>query len=243
MRIQGRSYIEYSMIVQRWFLSMSYVMVFNMTDTTTKRQDYVSDAVKDVVSLLATLEELITEPPGRSMPDLRHATHVGSSPSWHSQAAYAVLEATTMSRSLESRMRRSADLPDRPRGGSDHNTVMALDTLPGLSESAGFADTRETVRALRQWVGKARVIIGEVEPMRRLPRDHGGQEPRCPWCQCLTLRQQAYAGILRCINPACRDQEGNRILGRVEIGRYTATPTVVWQDDTMGLPSGETDGD
>jgi hypothetical protein len=211
-----------------------------MPDTAVTRQNYVSGAVKDVVSLLATLEELISEPPGRSMPDLRHATHVGSSPSWHTQAAYAVMEARTMSRTLESRMRKSARLPDRPRGGSDHNTVMALGTLTDLADAVGVGDLQNTVRTLRQWIGQARIIVGEVEPMRRLPREDGAQEPRCPWCRCMTLRQQPYAGILRCINPECRDQDGNRVLGRVEIGRYTATPIVVWQDDTMGLAMDDT---
>lgn len=203
--------------------------------------DQVSKTIKDAISLLATLEELVTEPPSRGSADLRHATHVGSSPSWHQQAAYLVLEIANKARMVESALRLAAGLPDHPRGSSAHNTIQALNALPGLSVAAPQDQVAAGCSVLYRWISRAAVVVGEVEPMRHLPRAPGGQEPRCPWCRFMTLRQQAYAGIVRCINPACRDQDGHRVIGRVEIGRFTAEPVVVWQDDTMGLALGETD--
>jgi hypothetical protein len=177
----------------------------------------------------------VTQPPSRTSADLRHATHVGSSPSWHEQAAYAALELAARARMLETSLRGELGLPERPRGGSTHNTIQAVNALPGLCVGAPQDAVREALDVLNRWIGKARIIVGEVEPLRRLPRDVGGAEPRCPWCDFMTLRQQPYAGLLRCVNPACRDQNGNRVVGRVEFGRLSAQPILVWDSGDVGL--------
>lgn len=207
-------------------------MITNMEDSIV---DQMSDTAQAAISLLATLEELITEPPGRSMPDLRHATHVGSSPSWHQQAAFAVLDIGQLARLTENMLQRCVGLPERHRGSSTHNTILALQALSGLSVAATDHAALDVCGMVQRWIGRARIIVGDVEPLRRLPRTVGEEEPRCPQCHFMTLRQQPYAGLLRCINPACRDQAGRRVVGRVEFGRLSAEPILVWDSGDVGL--------
>lgn len=192
----------------------------------------VSVAVKHAYN---ALEELLPQPGSRGNQLIRPSTLVRAWPSWHTQAAYLVFELHRLVRDHESRLRVIVSGTRARRGGSDRNTFLALDALDALAGAAGPDEVHETLTALTAWLRRAREALGEIEPLSRLPRLPGQSEPRCPWCQRMTLRHQPYAGIVRCINPACRDGDGRRPVGRVEIGRLSCEPLLLWGTGEVGL--------
>jgi hypothetical protein len=181
------------------------------------------------------LEELIVHPVGHGAQLVRPSTLVRAWPAWNTQAAYLVFDLHRLTRDHEDRLRTLVSGTRTRRGSSDRNTFLSLDALPALAFAAGQDEVHETLAALSSWLRRAREALGEVEPLSRLPRLPGQSEPRCPWCQRMTLRHQPYAGIVRCINPACRDTDGNRPLGRVELGRLSCEPLLVWGTGEAGL--------
>ena len=182
-----------------------------------------------------TLEDLVVHPASHGNQLVRPSTLVRAWPAWNTQAAYLVFDLHRMARDHEQRLRDLVSGSRIPRGGSDRNTFLALDALPALAFAAGPDEVHETLTALSAWLRRAREALGEVEPLARLPRQPGESEPRCPWCQRMTLRHQPHAGVVRCVNPACRDTDGNRPLGRVELGRLSCEPLLVWGTGEVGL--------
>lgn len=122
------------------------------------------------------------------------------------------------------------------RGLSDRNTQLSLFSLPDLAVTATDSDVAFVLVKLTGWVERARPVVGETEPLRRVPRIHGYIEPRCPWCGFCTLRCKLAAGFLFCINPSCTDDSGKRPLGTVEVGMTVDEVTLRWQDGTAGIP-------
>lgn len=197
--------------------------------------DLLRAAVVSVKHAYSTLEELVVHPVSRGAQLVRPSTLVRAWPAWNTQAAYLVFDLHRLTRDHEDRLRRLVSGSVMPRGSSDRNTFLSLDTLPDLAFAAGDDEVHETLTALSGWLRRARETLGEVEPLARLPRQPGASEPRCPWCQRMTLRHQPHAGIVRCVNPACRDTDGNRPLGRVELGRLSCEPLLVWGTGEVGL--------
>lgn len=197
--------------------------------------DRLQQAVDTAQRLHAILEDLITKPGSSRNGENRHATVSHSTPPWHAQAAYLIMDLTTLVRDVEIQVRMAIDGPHRPRGGSDHNTQLALRGIPDLAFGVDEETVRLQLRRLEAWCQRARETLGEVEPLHHLPRLMGEEEPRCPWCRRQSLRQQSQAGLVRCVNPSCRDEDGARPMARVEMGRYSAEPILVWQDQTVGL--------
>lgn len=183
----------------------------------------------------STLEDLVHEPRGRATEFVRPTGLAKAWPSWNAQAAYLIFDLRQLARSHENRLQTLASGVARPRGTSDTNTFLALDALPRLAHGVGPDEVYETLNAVSAWLRRARETLGEVEPLVRLPRLPGQPEPRCPWCERMTLRQQPHAGIVRCVNPGCRDSDGRRPLGRVEVGRLSLEPMLVWGTGEVGL--------
>jgi hypothetical protein len=198
--------------------------------------DRLADSVTVTCRVNACLEELIDQPGTRHHAVAAKVTLTGSSPSWHAQAAYLVLDLQRLSRVLENRLRAEVSGTELKRGGSDHNTHLALQALLALAEAASLDATRETWRALDRWCQRGRVTLGEVEPMQRLPRLPGQPEPRCPYCTFATLRYQPLSGLVRCLNPTCLDGHERRPVARVELGPYSGSPILAWADGYTGLP-------
>jgi hypothetical protein len=200
--------------------------------------DLLREAVATAIRVGAALEELIHQPTSR--PGGPRSVLVGSAPSWHAQAAYLVLDLQHLARRLEGELRfKVTDAYRQPRGGSDANTTLALSALVDMAQAVD-RDTRWDVwRRLDAWCLKGRTCLGEFEPLQLLPRKPGKREPRCPYCSRLTLRQQVLAGLVRCVNPACRDDSGHRPVARVTLGRLSAQPILTWRDGTSGVPEGE----
>lgn len=214
-------------------------MYSNTVAQTNERGD-VFDRVRDVSiairHIASVLEDVIHHPTTRRDDVVRRSAFVGSSPSWNAQVAYLIFDLRPLVRSCESRLRfTGTNTVQRPRGGSDENTYLALEALPDLALSAGSGAANEALRDLEAWHHRARLALGEVEPMRRVPRQPGAQEPRCPWCEHLTLRCQVHAGLVKCVNPECLDDTGRQPQGWLEIGRTSGEPMLVWRDGTSGL--------
>jgi len=187
----------------------------------------------------ACLDDLVTDPVQRREDTMRHSTRTGSSPSWNAQAAYLVLELRQLARGAELGLRLRVSGSTQTRGGSDRNTTLALQALPDLAAGiTGDADEDWAWQAwhtLDRWCTRAQLALGEIEPQIRLPRLPGQEEARCPWCRCRTLRYQRQAGLVRCVNPGCEDETGQRPLAQVELGRLSGEPLLVWRDGGVGV--------
>jgi hypothetical protein len=201
--------------------------------------DLLYGVVVDAKRLSATLEELIEHPRQRQATVVRRTSITGSSPSWHAQAAYLVLDLSQLSRRLESDLRNRISEHCVPRGTSDHNTILALEALPALAHTLTREGVWDVWQPLEHWCSRARIVVGEIEPLTLLPRQPGQREPRCPWCRSHTLRYQRYAGTVRCVNPSCADASGHRPIGRIEIGRISGDSLLIWRDGSAGLPDDE----
>jgi len=198
--------------------------------------DQLRETSIDVRRMAAVLEDLIQHPGTRHDDVIRPSVLVGSSPAWNAQAAYLIFDLRQLVRAHESELRSiGTGVSQRPRGGSDQNTYLALEAIVDLAMAAGTELAKKTLYDLKTWHHRARVVLGEVEPLERVPRQPGEPEPRCPWCEMTTLRYQACAGLVKCVNPECRDEDGERPRGRLEIGRTSGEPLLVWQDSTSGL--------
>jgi hypothetical protein len=198
--------------------------------------DRLQAAAADALRVNAALEELIEHPARRPAGVVRRSGVTGSSPSWHAQAAYLVLELQCLARTLERRLHVLVSGHAQRRGGSDRNTALALALLPNLAAACRESDVWEVWRALDAWLQRGRTALGEIEPLALLPRQPGKREPRCPWCYFHTLRYQTQAGLVRCVNPACLDGDGHRPLARVELGRISGSVLLAWRDGSTGLP-------
>lgn len=197
--------------------------------------DLLSDCVERAKRAYSTLEDLLEHPASQGRELVRPSSFVRAWPSWNTQAAYLIFDLRQLTRSHENRLLALGAGTTRERGSSDRNTFLSLDALPKLAYAAGDDEVHETLTAFSSWLRRAREALGEVEPYSRLPRLPGAPEPRCPWCQRMTLRQQPHAGLVRCVNPACVDTDGRRPLARVEVGRLSLEPILVWGTGEVGL--------
>lgn len=196
--------------------------------------DLLTGCVSTSQRVGAALEELIEHPHRHVGGVVRRSVVTASAPPWNSQAAYLVTDLQLLARRLEATLRAYAGA-SLTRGGSDGNTALALQALPNLAPAAPVLVVRDVWFQLDGWCLRGRTALGEVEPLTLLPRLPGQSEPRCPWCRFQTLRYQALAGLVRCVNPECRDFTGMRPVGRIEVGRLSSQPLLVWQDGSMGL--------
>jgi hypothetical protein len=198
--------------------------------------DLLFACVEQAKRAYATLDDLVSQPDQRGGGEFaRPASYARAWPSWNATAAYLTSDLRQLTRLHENRLLARGAGTARHRGASNANTFLSLDALPRLAHAAGQDEVHETLSALSSWLRRAREALGEVEPLTRLPRLPGAPEPRCPWCERMTLRQQPHAGIVRCVNPTCRDTDGRRPLARVELGRLSLEPLLTWTTGEVGL--------
>lgn len=193
------------------------------------------ESVSHALSLNERLESVIAVK-SRVNSGAFHGKVDHSQPPWSAAVANAVLDLHAMSRDAEGRLRASLSLPYRLRGGSSDNTGKALESLLRLSEGAGDAFVRENIRWLDGWCRKASIALNEAEVPRRLPRMEGQGEPSCPFCECRTLRMLPLHGLIRCVNPECRDDKDRKPNARLEYSDHAGEIVLRWQDDIIGLP-------
>lgn len=142
----------------------------------------LAEACGDLQPWLTIVAELIHQPDtqpaiGRTAP--------GSQPPWNSQAANVWTDIHAMARELEANLRYTVTGRYRPRGGSDLNTLRALDAISKLGE----ATTTDIADAAARVVSHHITIIMQLpaidleQPWRRIPGP-------CPRCQRPMLRYQ-----------------------------------------------------
>lgn len=196
--------------------------------------------VDDVAALSGLLERLEAElPEKRKNPYGGHGSGKGGHPpltSWNTQAAMLLLEIHAGVRELETNLQYMISGSLRGRGGSDKNTGKSLANLPALCAGSDYASVMVACKQLERWVWRARMVLGDAEPFSRLPRLPGQGEPACPFCRSAgTLRVRHATGVVVCLRPTCKDGDGNRPQGRVEVGQYSAEPLIAWADGTTGV--------
>ena len=199
----------------------------------------VSDAVDTLTDLLPRLEAEV--PAKKKNPYGGHGSGQGGHPpltSWNSQAAMLILDIHAGVRELETNLRYAVTGVVRSRGGSDGNTARALASLIAMCAAADYAAVVIVCRKLESWAWRARMILGDVEPFARLPRLPGESEPRCPFGDPPhpgTLRVRHATGLVICLHPGCKDSEGNRPQGRIEIGSFSGEPLIAWASGETGV--------
>lgn len=182
------------------------------------------------------LESLVTERSTPAPGPSGGKRKPGSTPPWNKAAADLVFDLRSLARHLEEDLRYRVTGGYVQRGFSDRNTQLSLKALADLSTTAKDADVAVVLVQLSGWVERARPVVGETEPLRRVPRTSGFVEPRCPWCGYCTLRCKLAAGMLFCINPSCTDDQGRRPLGVIEVDVTLRDVVLRWQDSTYGIP-------
>ena len=196
-------------------------------------------AAAELKDLLAELEKILPHrpregfrPPGASGSPSRGGSRLAA---WNTAAAYAILEVHAGVRELEQDMRYRISGSLRQRGGSDSNTLAAIDAVVSLAAGSDDWSLRNALRKLERWGWQARLALGQTEPWTHIPRQPGQRAARCPWCSFATLRMKPLSGLVRCVNPACTDGAGQRPVAKVEFGPGFGEPLLVWQDSSVGL--------
>jgi len=198
----------------------------------------IGDAVGVILILIQRLEDEIPEKAVHPYGSGGLTPRGGHGPlaAWNSQAAMLILEIHQGCRELEQDLKYQVSGHIRTRGGSDGNTTKALEGLPGLVAGLDYAGAQIVAKRLESWAFRARMILGDCEPASRLPRLPGKGELPCPYCGTVgSLRMRSSTGVVTCIRPGCRDGEGNRTMGRMEVGAYSGEMSLVWADGTTGF--------
>lgn len=160
-----------------------------------------------------------------------------SQPPWHAPVANVYLDFHALSRKIERDLRYELGLPARYRGCSDGNTRKALEAAISLCEKADDFAVRVNTREIDNWSRRASIALGLTEIPKRLPRSPGNPEPKCPFCHMRTLRSKWLDGEIYCINPACKDEAGNKPKARMEYSAFVDDWVIMWQDGISGVPA------
>lgn len=182
------------------------------------------------------LENDVAEPVGRNPGSGVGGNSTGSRPPWNSQAAELILDLRIKSRQCEWDFTFQVLGHGTVRGDSDRNTWLALYRVTDLMGAVTDRVVLSALTVFRAWIGRAEVLLGQAEPIRRLPREFGEKEQCCPWCSYRTLRCRSDTGTVFCVNPACRDSDGERpkaVIGVSDGGELT----LLWQDGTHRIPT------
>jgi hypothetical protein len=200
----------------------------------------IADAVTTLIVLIERLEAEVPEKAAHPYGSGGLTPRGGHGPlsSWNTQAAMLVLEMHAGLRELEQDLKYQVSGHIRTRGGSDANTSLALEGLPGLVAGLDYAGAMIVTRKLEGWAFRARLILGDIEPFSRLPRLPGEKAPACPYCKTPdSLRYRPFSGQVRCIKPSCRDTNGEPPAGRLEVGAYSGEASLAWADGMTGVVS------
>lgn len=196
------------------------------------RNDFRSEGVS-AFKLNQELESIIAIK-SKGSGEVFHGKVDHSQPPWNAQAAGLIVELHAWVRRTERLWRDSAGLPVRYRGGSNRNTLKGLEALSGLSEALDDELVREDRAWLTSWCRRAQIILGEKEAVKRLPRNIGEREAKCPWCKRSTLRQRSLEGMIFCIDPRCKDEDGKHPQAYLEC--FKGEWVLRWMDGVLGSP-------
>jgi hypothetical protein len=182
--------------------------------------------------LLDQLETLLAEPVSDPTTGTRARNKATSSEPWHGEASLVVMLIHAGARELEIDLRYRAKLPIRERGGTTANTKKALNAVTRLVAAVPPEVARDAERQLAGWVALARKIrdVDEVDEWVPVPRPRDAPPPECPYCATYTLRMCRRRTEVRCFNPQCHDDDGQRPVARMEYGAVSGEAALVFRD-------------
>ena len=217
----------------------------------TSPADLVAEACDLLATYLPRLERLAPEPDEAAfaVPGMTGRPAAAPLPG-NAQAIYALTGIQASARQLEGVLLYAAGKrragPLAARGGSDANTLKALDAITRLAAAADDDLWRLVMSELEQRLNEARCVpaIDEAQQWRFIPprRDEYGRPvPGCPYCHGYFLKaaldsRGRLSGRVECrSDPGCRDYGGQHPaaqLGTDEHGR----PVLAWPDFTETAP-------
>lgn len=184
----------------------------------------LTEACADLTRWLPIAQRLITEADD-------DGTTTGGQPSsrppWNPAAASAAMDAHEGLRRLEASLRLAiTGHPGARRGGSDANTIAAIDAIEHLGAGVTAAAMAEAARILDRW-SLAIQQLAAIDEAERWQRVAGAC---CPYCGNTMLRLAPRAGRVTCLRyGACEDAEGQHPVGHVQRS-VSGDPIVVWGD-------------
>lgn len=148
---------------------------------------------------------------GAHQPAISRQRRVVAPIPWNSVAAELTLEFAEEIRRLEVHLKErvTGGYPKR-RGSSGANTKFAADSVVNLCEASDDTTVLGVLGYVSTWSRRAETYFNPEGGLHRLPREPGHKETPCPYCQCKTMRWNPARGLAVCVNPACRNQDGQR---------------------------------
>ncbi|MER6515060.1 hypothetical protein ABT158_50230 [Nonomuraea sp. NPDC001636] len=189
-------------------------------------------------ALLPRLQKLLTEPIGDpTKGTMSHHKISGSPAPWHPEAGPLLMDVHAGVRDLEVDLTYAVAqrMPEgrwlEHRGDSDENTLEALAAVVRLAFGAPGDRVRQAARAMSGWIERGRQIrdIGESEKWIPI-RVSKGLPPACVYCNTFSLRVAQQSGRVRCVNPKCADENGDRPSAHIEKNKVDGSATLVWAD-------------
>lgn len=197
----------------------------------------LTTACRDVRKALPDVAALLPEPQGRPRNGTigRHAPE--SSEPWQGEAAAVYWSIHFGARNVEDECRYAIGLkPRNPRrGGSADNTDEALKQIADYGPALPADFLAEVRRRAERWSTSIDQLsaIDLADLWEPVPRRPGALPPACPYCELFTLRMTVRREIVRCFNPACRDDNDQPPVARMERGRLTGNGMLVFNDSTV----------
>lgn len=177
----------------------------------------VAQACTDLAAWLPAAAELITEPdthgtPVRSEPQ--------SKPPWNAAIANAVYDVHAAVRAIEQDLRSTVTGTLLRRGGSDANTLKAIDAIRNLAQAA---DAEDDVAAM---LGR---LLTPILQHPAVDLEEPPQRPAvaCPRCQRRMLRYRPRSGELACL--------GCQRKAALSTGRVSGEPLLEWDDGEVTI--------
>jgi len=150
----------------------------------------------------------------------------GSRPPWNSAAANAALDAHEGLRRLEAVMRKAVTGHALRRGGSDANTLKAIEAIERLGAAMTADAAVQAARILDRW-SLAIQQLPAIDEAERWQRVSGAC---CPYCGHPMLRLSPRSGRVTCLRwGVCADRDGNHPQGQVDRS-VSGEPMVSWAD-------------
>lgn len=203
-------------------------------------REQLRDATGTAIDLNHRLEEVIAVPVSKLERSGKRGRIDHSQPPWNAPVAHLLTEMHRLSRFLEDEFRLHLHMAWQPRGGSDENTIFALNAVVSLAEAVEESSYLIfATQSLGSWNSRSLVILGDRDLPQRLPRNVGQSEPRCPYCTRLTLRFWSSRGEVRCINPECLDETQRRPVARMEYSIIARDWVLAWRDGSVGVPESD----
>jgi hypothetical protein len=176
----------------------------------------------DLKPLLPVLEDLVTQPDTQPMPG---RTQPGSRPPWNTAVANILFIIHAGVRELEQDFRYQVTGTMTLRGGSDVNTIRAIDAVCRLAEALDQAYADMAARLFTRYVTAAMQLPAiDLEERCRIVIVPDGSERACPDCTRRMLRVFERSGRVACLG--C-EKRGQMMPGMVSDGY------IEWEDGTI----------